>query len=142
MSIQNQQPTPHCVATTLGWVDKRSGEIIVSHRGLDAENLINLHGIARRDFVKVISKHLNTVKEEEEVETPAIEPETAPEPLVAEEVVVEVETEEEPQDAPEAVVETDEVVEEEAVVEDEVKPVAKKTKKAPAKKSKSKKSTK
>ncbi len=99
MSKQHEKPSynQHAVATSLGWVDSRSGELLVSHRGL--EDAINLHGIARRDFVKVIKAALEKkaekpAKTEEKASEPQVQEPTKTEEKVAEPVVEEKKAEE------------------------------------------------
>ena len=92
MANHNTPPlyAPTAVATSLGWVNPQTGEILVSHKGLEVENIINLHGIPRRDFVKVIERAQEDLakkeakkepkkdKEPEKVETPVIKETEAP----------------------------------------------------------------
>lgn len=121
---------PTAVATSLGWVNPQTGEILVSHKGLEVENIINLHGIPRRDFVKVIARA------QEDLAKKSQNKEKTPEPVqtetqVQETPVVETPAVEEKKDEP-----TKEEVEKET--KDPVKTEAKKDstkKKATTKKS-------
>lgn len=63
MNIQNK-PTyaPNAVATSLGWMNPKTGELIVSVRGLD--NAVNLHGQRPQDYTKIIAESLESNKKE------------------------------------------------------------------------------
>lgn len=67
---------PHAVATNLGWMDPRTGELLVSARNL--ENPIDLRGYPRREYVFAIHAELRKRAQVQD-STPETEVQTDPE---------------------------------------------------------------
>lgn len=76
---------PDAVATNLGWMDPRTGELLVSARNL--ENPIDLRSVPRREYVFAINQELRRRQEAIEAQAPEKPEKVEPEQTEKQETV-------------------------------------------------------